>query len=184
MIFRTNLLLVLSVLLTIPSCSSRTKELEADYPFDRIAIYSREILFVASSGVKLENLVSVKCFQDAGLWPGISADEAIAIMGRSPQRIFLENAQRDAVYGFTTECGELQIVKQKVSSEGIDSERWFLRLRPFGHSRDLVAAEILKILEENEIEVPRLRLIDGTVDSRAASLYFEGSELKYLWWLS
>jgi len=114
----------------LASCSRDPVTLTATDPLDRIVIRpSGERLLYAQSGLKLRDIVSTEPFVEQGLRPGMTLTEVVRLLGK-PDSLTHDRDGRDEVFGFEVSSGTFEVVKQHVSSEGAEVDRWFLRYRP------------------------------------------------------
>jgi hypothetical protein len=122
-------------------------ERELSHPLRSLRFHSKDEVFVgAAPNVSLSRLVGLSAFD--GLRPGITAEEAQAIVG-PPQRVYQQYGGRDTVYAFPRQAGVVEIFKQAVDSEGFEGFRWFLRWRPVDRNpRSHLSSELLAVLPD------------------------------------
>lgn len=178
-----TLLLAFSVgLLSISLGSCLNDDLPADrmlsHPLRSLEFHSEDEIFVsAAESVPLASLVNLSAFE--GLRPGTTASEAQAMLGR-PQRVFQQYRGHNTVYVFPGTGGAIELLKQKVDSEGFEGIRWFLRWRPVDRNpKTHLRPEILAAL-------PDLRTIASLgieSDDGKASLELEDGLVSSILWL-
>ena len=181
---RYLILATLLISMILCACSSKDVEIPLEYPLSNLKLTSREAVLVASPGVELEELLDLKTFRQDGVWPGITIDEAISILGE-PDSIFSENGNRDLVHSYQRHSGDLQIVRQRVTSEGPELDRWFVRFQP--HTEELkllVSSAILGTMGHLNENIVRIRLVDGLQKRSMASLHLRSGKISQIWWLS
>jgi hypothetical protein len=123
-------LVLLSTLLGLPaiSCTPASQERQLSAPLDKIRRHGENEYFIASlPGVALSDLVDLAMFHE--LAPGFSFDQVEAILG--PPLLVFKSDRRDDGSAFASSFeGRIEVVRQVVSSEGYEGERWFVRFTP------------------------------------------------------
>lgn len=166
------------------SCSSEWVTVDATPPLDRIILSpSGEAAVHARPEVELQDLVSIRPFLEKGLRPGMTAEEAEALFG-SPDYVSTERNGQDEVFGYESSSGVFEIVKQHVSSEGSEVDRWFVRIQP-KQCMELINPGILSQLRDLEPFPRAMRLLVGPEQIAAVSIYFENERsCSEIWWLA
>lgn len=178
---RTQRLLMLFGILSCACCGGKYIVLQAEHPLSQVRIHSSgEVVIEPGEGIGLSDLVDLKPFRDLGLRPGQPIEEVEGLLG-PPETFGYSREGRDEVFGYERDFGTIEIVKQHVSSEGTEVDRWFLRLRVDRDGHKLVHPAILKYSPSPEAHYPHISLYDRA-SGGAAALDFEQGELKYLWW--
>jgi hypothetical protein len=164
------------------SCSPDPVTLAATHPLERIVISPVETLLYAESGVHLHELVSTEPFREKNLKPGMTAAEVAKILGE-PDYLSEDREGRDGVFGFHAEMGDFEVVKQHVSSEGIEVDRWFLRYRP-RDCTSLLDPRVLRQVQNLEPFPRRVTVFSGSGRRGTAILEFdEERTCSAVWWL-
>jgi hypothetical protein len=116
-------------------------------PLQDLRFHSKREVFVHSAPhVGLADLCDLSMF--GGLWPGMTAQEARAILG-SPERVYQEHKGLNTVFAFPRERGIIEVLKQRVESEGFEGFNWYLRWRPQGRSHKVgLDSAILELIPE------------------------------------
>lgn len=173
-------LLVLGVL----SCRGDWVTVDGSAPLDRIILSpSGEAAVHAQPDVELQELVSIEPFLKTGLRPGMTAEEAESLLG-APDYVTTENNGQDEVFGYRSSAGAVEIVKQHVSSEGSEVDRWFVRFQP-EHCMELIDPRILWQLRDLERFPRAMRLLVGPAQTGLVSVDFEDEEsCSRIWWLA
>jgi len=171
-------------LLGVLACTGDWVTVDAAAPLDRIVLSPLGEAFVhAQPGVELDELVSTAPFREKNLRPGMTADEVAAVLGE-PDYLGRERGGSDEVFGFHAESGDFEVIKQHVSSEGTEVDRWFVRYRP----RDcapLVDPRLLRQIESLDSFPSKVTVLAGSDGEDAASLRFdEQHSCSAIWWLS
>lgn len=173
-------------LLLLGACSSSDDwiTVEGSAPLDRIVLSpSGEAAVHARPDVELRELVSMEPFLDMGLRPGMTAGEAESLLGE-PDYVATESNGRDQVFGYRSTSGVVEIVKQHVSSEGSEVDRWFVRSQP-EHCMDLIDRRIVRQLQDLERFPRAMRLLVGPEQTGVVSIYFEDEHsCSKIWWLA
>jgi len=166
------------------SCSGEWVTVDATPPLDRIILSpSGEAAVYARPEVELQDLVSIRPFLEMGLRPGMTAEEAEALLG-SPDYVATERNGQDEVFGYESPSGAFEIVKQHVSSEGSEVDRWFVRFQP-RHCMELINPRILRQLRDLEPFPRAMRLLVGPDQTGVVSIYFEDERsCSKIWWLA
>jgi hypothetical protein len=147
-------------------------------PLTKISHFGGNDFFIeARHGVLLADLVDLEAFQD--LKPGMSFDQVREVLGE-PQFAFQEY-RRDDVLAFSTRFdGRIEVVRQTVSSEGYEGERWFLR---FGLLQPCAPCYVKPpIWDVVPVQPERLSLSVSTDDGQVV-LDLEEKRLVRIWWL-
>jgi hypothetical protein len=165
------------------SCSGEWVTVAANAPLDQIVLSpSGEASVHARPEVGLQELVFIRPFLEAGLRPGMTAEEAEAVLG-APDYIATERNGQDEVFGYESSAGAFEIVKQSVSSEGSEVDRWFLRHQPQDCMR-MINPLILQQLRALERFPRQMRLLVGPDQIGLVSIEFEDEQsCSRIWWL-
>lgn len=167
---------------TLASCSPDPVKLTATEPLELIVISHVETLLYTESGVSLDDVVSTEPFQRNNLRPGMTATEVAAILGE-PDYLDEERQGRDEVFGFQTEDGNFEVIKQHVSSEGVEVDRWFLRYRP-RDCASLVDPRLLEQVQNLEPVPSEVTVFSGLGRKGKAILEFDQEHAcSAIWWL-
>lgn len=87
------------------------------------------------------------------------------------------------VFGYRSPSGTFEIVKQHVSSEGSEVDRWFVRSQP-EHCMELIDPRIVRQLRDLE-RFPRAMRLVGPEQTGLVSIYFEDEQsCSTIWWLA
>lgn len=156
--------------------------LSAPVPLSKVIIRpSGEVTVYAAEGTALEDLINLDTFLELGLKPGMTITEVEALLGK-PDVIDDDRGGRDVVYAYRTSTGRIEIVRQHVSSEGAEVDRWFLRIRPsFG--KELVHPLILKYSPPRSGWAESILVLAGPEYSSVGKLEFHEGRLRLIWWL-
>lgn len=175
-------LVLLTVGIGLMSCSSDPVTLTADRPLDRIVTSRTETLLYVESGVPLDDVISMEPFRMKGLKPGMTLMEVAALMGE-PDYLDEHRQGRDEVFGFESEDGDFEVIKQHVSSEGKEVDRWFLRYRP-RECFKLVDPRLLKQVKDLDFVPKRVTVFSGLGRRGKAVLEFDQDRsCSAIWWL-
>jgi hypothetical protein len=180
---KSRLALMLCTLgIALASCSSDSVTLTADRPLERIVVSRTETLLYVESGIPLDDVVSMEPFRKKGLKPGMALTEVVAILGE-PDYLDEHRQGRDDVFGFESEDGDFEVIKQHVSSEGVEVDRWFLRYRPRECS-SLVDPRLLNQVKNLKLIPHRVTVFSGLGRKGKAVLEFDqGHGCSAIWWL-
>lgn len=166
----------------LASCNPEPVTLTATAPLERIVTSERETLLYAESGVRLDEVVSTEPFRQENLRPGMTVTEVAAILGE-PDYLDDHRQGRDEVFGFETEEGNFEVIKQHVSSEGSEVDRWFLRYRP-RDCASLVDPRLLEQLQNLGHTPSEVTVFSGLGRKGKAILEFdEEPACSAIWWL-
>ncbi|NJO21270.1 MAG: hypothetical protein HC838_16185, partial [Spirulinaceae cyanobacterium RM2_2_10] len=80
------------------------------------------------------------------------------------------------------DSGELQIVKQRVASEGSETDRWFLRLRAL-EGFNFVHGSILQHIPSGDRNW-QVIIYSANGSHSVVALDIQGGAIIYLWWLA
>lgn len=179
--------LILLLIATMASCYGDWVSQEAAYPLAKIEYLSpaREVFVHAEQGVRMGSLVSLQPFVMSKMRPGISAEEASKLVGE-PDFVTNERGGYDEVFGFEAQGGMIEVVRQRVESEGYEGDRWLLRFRSSG-CIDLVSPIILDQLRRHLGSLPETATILGEPSEveGVVKIVFQGDDdCSMIWWLS
>jgi len=136
----------------------------------------------AQPEVELQDLVSIKPFLEEGLRPGMTSAEAATLLG-PPDFITTERNGQDGVFGYEFAAGAFEIVKQHVSSERSEVDRWFLRYRP-DNCMAMINPHVLQQLRALERFPRQITLLVGPDQVGLVSIDFEDEQTcSKIWWL-
>jgi hypothetical protein len=179
-------LVALTILLlgnSLVSCSAEPVTLAASEPLERIVLRPPdETLLYARPGLKLSDIVSTEPFVERGLRPGMSVTQVVRLLGQ-PDFLTHDRDGRDQVFGFESASGAFEVVKQHVSSEGAEVDRWFLRYRP-KNCEALVDPRLLDQVRNLEPFPDEVTLFAGPDREQVAVLGFDDERTcTTIWWL-
>lgn len=166
------------------ACRGDWVTVDGSAPLDRIVVSpSGEAAVHAQPDVELQELVSIAPFLEMGIRPGMTAEEAESLLG-APDYVATEANGRDEVFGYRSSAGAVEIVKQHVSSEGSEVDRWFVRSQP-EHCMELIDPRIVRQLRDLENFPRAMRLLVGPTQTGLVSIDFEDEEsCSKIWWLA
>lgn len=132
--------------------------------------------------MRLNDLVSMDPFRENNLKPGMTATEVAAILGR-PDYLHGGRQGGDEIFGFQTDDGDFEVLKQHVSSEGVEVDPWFLRYRP-RDCASLVNPRLLKQIQNLEPRPREVTVFSG-FDRRGKAIIEldEVQACSAIWWL-
>lgn len=173
---------LLAALLLLLGCQNHeSTTLPADYPLEKIIVRpSGRTLFYAAPSVSLEDLVDLSPLIDRGLQPGTNLRRIEARLG-SPDYQTTDRQGRDDVYGYEVPEGLVEIVKQHVSSEGLETDRWFLRYRPAAGNSALHDTIVSYVTHVNP-KPTEISVLAGPNRKSVVGLDFEGDTVTLIWW--
>jgi hypothetical protein len=166
------------------SCSGDWVTVDASAPLDRIILSpSGEAAVHARPEEELQELISIKPFLEMGLRPGMTGEEAEELLG-PPDYVATERNGQDEVFGYRSPTGAFEVVKQHVSSEGSEVDRWFVRFQPV-RCMDLIDPRVVEQLQDLDPFPRSMRLLVGPEQTGVVSIYFEGeTSCSKIWWLA
>lgn len=136
----------------------------------------------AAAEVELNELVNLQPFVQAGVRPGQSLEEVEPKLG-VPDAMTTDREGRDDVFRYYRESGTIDLVRQHVSSEGAEVDRWFIRFRPAAGVA-VAHPDVLAHQPPRGGWTESILILAGPDRGSVAKLEFEDGELAYLWWLA
>ena len=136
---RTSLLVLCWIVVT--ACSDElprevSVETPVEAPLAKLEVWGHEAYIDAAKGVRLEDLVDISPLRSAGLSPGETLDEVRAILGE-PNYRSTSRQGRDLVFGYRTDKGRIEIIRQEVESEDYEVVHWLTTYVPLPNARPL-----------------------------------------------
>lgn len=181
-----SVVLVFLALGASAACSSEESRVVARAPLDYIEVNSLGEAWVHTEPrTDLEELVSVEPLRTAGLYPGITAEEAETLLGAT-DFVTTEHSGRDQIFGYHSSGDTLEIVKQHVASEGFEGDRWFLRYRP-SNCIERVSPLLLEQLQSLLNPFPSSVAVVGEPIDQEGLIKIEfrnRNSCSQIWWLS